>query len=96
MLEYDYAERMNAKDLALMLNRELTEDKVQKLKKVTNSSIDRQIASNLVASMSNANLGLQSQPSQRMSNGPQGAPANLKIDVALANSLYKNMPNNAN
>jgi hypothetical protein len=35
LLEYDYMERIYAKDLALIFNRELTEDKVSRLKRVT-------------------------------------------------------------
>lgn len=35
LVEYDYTERIYAKDLALLFNRELTEDKVSRLKKVT-------------------------------------------------------------
>jgi hypothetical protein len=35
LIEYDYIERIYAKDLSLIFNRELTEDKVSRLKRVT-------------------------------------------------------------
>lgn len=39
LLEYDFSERVFAKDLSLLFNRELTEDKVSRLKKVTGKEV---------------------------------------------------------